>query len=130
MQYDNSDNDRILHFYAQSWGVPLPQEHISLKNPIHDPNDNDDENGGENGDDVLPATPPPIIDINWVRLLIRAEYLRIYKWVEDMYMAGEVHRPPAIFVTGQPGIGQYSVINMRSFFGLTMSYVDVLGKSL
>ncbi|KIL53933.1 hypothetical protein M378DRAFT_972397, partial [Amanita muscaria Koide BX008] len=95
-------------FYEQFWGVPLPQEHISLKNSVHDPNDeeNDEENGGENGGDVLPATPPPIINTDWTRLLIRAEYLRIYKWVEDMYEVGKVYRPSAIVVTGQPGIGK------------------------
>jgi hypothetical protein len=118
MHFNNTINDRILRFYAQSWGFPLPQEHLSLKNPIHDPNDeeNDEENGGENGGDVLPATPSPIIDAGWTRLLIRAEYLRIYKWVEEKYAVGKEYRPSAIVVTGQPGIGQYSVINMRSFF--------------
>jgi len=108
----------ILRFYEQFWGVPLPQEHISLKNSVHDPNgeEDDEENGGENGSDVLPATPPPIIDTNWTQLLIRAEYLRIYKWVEDMYPVGKIYRPSAVVVSGQPGIGQYSVIHMRSFF--------------
>ena len=112
LRYDNTPMDSVLRFYEQFWGVPLPQEHISLKNSVHDPNDeeNDEENGEENGGDVLPATPPPIIDTDWTRLLIRAEYLRIYKWVEDMYEVGKVHRPSAIVVTGQPGIGQYSVI--------------------
>ncbi|KAF8343322.1 hypothetical protein F5887DRAFT_1212414 [Amanita rubescens] len=87
LRYGNTRTNMILRFYEQFWGVPLPQEHISLKNSVHDPNDeeDDEENGGENGGDVLPATPPPIIDTNWTQLLIRAEYLRIYKWVEDMY---------------------------------------------
>ena len=107
-----------MHFYEQSWGVPLPQEHISLKNSVHDPNneENNKKNGEENGGDVLPAMPPPIIDTEWTRLLIHAEYLRIYKWVEEMYLVGKVYCPSAIVVTGQPGIGQYSVINIRCFF--------------
>ncbi|KAM6492524.1 hypothetical protein JOM56_012248 [Amanita muscaria] len=119
LRHDNTPADLVLRFYEQFWGVPLPQEHISLKNSIHDPNDeeNDEENGGENGDDVLPATPPPIIDTNWTRLLIRAEYLRIYKWVEGMYAVGKVDRPSAIVVTGQPGIGKsfwaYYVLRRR-----------------
>ena len=118
LRYDGTPTDSILRFYEQFWGVPLPQEHISLKSSIHDPNDeeNDEENGGENDGDVLPATPPPIIETDWTQLFIRAEYLRIYKWVEDMYSVGKIYRPSAIVVTGQPGIGQYSVINMRSFF--------------
>ena len=118
LRYNNTPTDSILRFYAQNWGFFLPEEHISLKNPIHDPNneENDEENDEENGGDLLPTTPPPIIDVGWMRLLIRAEYLRIYKWVEEKYTAGKAYRPPAIVVTGQPGIGQYSVIDMRSFF--------------
>ena len=113
----------ILRFYEQFWGVPLPQEHISLKESVHDPNDqendkekggendeenegeNDAENGGENDGDLLPPMPPPIIDTNWRRLYIRAEYLRIYDWVEEMYDVGELDRPSTIVVTGQTGIG-------------------------
>jgi hypothetical protein len=116
LRHDNTGTDSVLRFYEQFWGVPLPQEHISLRNWVHDPDEeNGEENGGENGGDVLPATPPPIIDSDWTRLLIRAEYLRIYKWVEDMYAVGKVYRPSAVVVTGQPGIGQYSVINMNFF---------------
>jgi hypothetical protein len=125
---NDTPTDLVLGFYKQFWGVPLPQEHISLKNLVHDPNDegNDTENGGENGSDVLPATPPPIIDTDWMQLLIRAEYLRIYKWIEDMYAVGKVYHPSAVVVTGQPGIGQYSVINMRSLFFDTLLCI---GKS-
>lgn len=114
----------VLRFYEQFWGVPLPQEHISLKNSIHDPND--EENDEENGGDLLPTMPPPIIDADWPRLLIRAEYLRIYKWVEERYAVGDTDRPPAIVVTGQPRISQYPVINMRSFFFDTLLCI---GKS-
>lgn len=118
-----SPADLILRFYEQFWGVPLPQEHISLKESVHDPNDqendkekggendeenegeNDAENGGENSGDLLPPMPPPIIDTTWRRLYIRAEYLRVYDWVEEMYDVGKLDRPSAIVVTGQTGIG-------------------------
>ncbi|KAK2460049.1 hypothetical protein APHAL10511_007926 [Amanita phalloides] len=119
LSYDNTPTDSFLRFYEKFWGVPLPQEHISLTNSIHDFNDgeNDEENGGENGGDVLPATPPPIIDTPWAQVFIRAEYLRIYNWVESMYTAGKVYRPSAIVVTGQPGIGKsfwaYYVLRRR-----------------
>lgn len=128
LRYDNTPADWVLHFYEQFWGVPLPQEHISLKGSVHDPNDgqndkekkgeNDKENGGENdeengeendeengGGDLLPPKPPPIIETEWIRLYIRAEYLRIYDWVEKMYEVGSLHHPSAIVVTGQTGIG-------------------------
>ncbi|KAF8222024.1 hypothetical protein L208DRAFT_1455233 [Tricholoma matsutake] len=119
LRYDNTPEDSVLNFYEKFWGVPLPQEHISLNNSVHDPNDEeiDKENGGENKGDVLPATPPPIIDTEWMRLLIRAEYLRIYKWVEDVCAVGKVYRPSAVVVTGQPGIGKsfwaYYVLRRR-----------------
>jgi hypothetical protein len=118
LRYDNTPTDSFLNFYEKFWGVPLPQKHISLKNSVHDPNDeeNDKENEGESDGDVLPATPPTIIETEWARLLIRAEYLRIYKWVEDMYAVGKVYRPSAIVVTGQPGIGQYCHQYEKLFF--------------
>jgi hypothetical protein len=115
--YDNTPTDLVLRFYEQFWGVPLPQEHISLKESVHDPNNQEnDKEKGENDGDVLPATPPPIIDTEWTRLLIRAEYLRIYKWVEDMCAVGKVYRPSAVVVTGQPGIGQYCHQYEKLFF--------------
>ena len=144
LRYESLPTDLILRFYEQFWGVPLPQEHISLKESVHDPNDqendkekggeddkenegeNDAESEGENGGDLLPPMPPPIIDADWARLLIRAEYLGIYKWIEYVYAVGKVYRPSAIVVTGQPGIGPYSVINMRSFFFNTLLCI---GKS-
>jgi hypothetical protein len=57
-----------LCFYEKYWGVPLPQEHISLND-----GENEEEDGGENDDDVLPATPPPIIDTPWAQVFIRAD---------------------------------------------------------
>jgi hypothetical protein len=80
LSYDGTPTDEILRFYNKFWGVPLPQEHISLENSIHD-EENDEGNGRENDGDVLPATPPPIIDMPWVQVFVRAEYLRMYKWV-------------------------------------------------
>jgi hypothetical protein len=125
LSYNNTPRDSLLRFYEKFLGVPLPQEHISLENSIHD-EENKEENVGENDGDVLPATPPPIIDMPWVQVFIRAEYLRMYKWVEGMYEAGRVARPSAIVVTGQPGIGRYSVINMRGFFSDSLLFI---GKS-
>ena len=105
-----------MQCYQQFWGVPLPQEHIFLEDSVPNPNDeeNDEDNGGENDVDLLPATPPPIVELPWANLLIRAEYLRIYKWVEDMYEVGNLYRPSAIVVTGQPGIGQHPIIDTRT----------------
>ncbi|KAH9953866.1 hypothetical protein BGW80DRAFT_1439868 [Lactifluus volemus] len=100
LQYDGSPTDSILRFYEQFWGNPLPQGHISLKDPVYDPND--EENDDENDGDLLPANPPPIIDTDWRRLLIRAEYLRIYNWVEQMYEVGEPDRPSAVIFFDTP----------------------------
>jgi hypothetical protein len=116
--YDDTSTDVILDMYERFGGVPLPQEHTSLEDSVLIPSDsadrghdtNDEENGEEDDGDLLPAMPAPVIDILGRRLLIRAEYLRIYKWVEDLYEAGNSYRPSAIIVTGQPGIGQYSIM--------------------
>ena len=118
LHYANTLTDLIVCFYEQFWGVPLPEEHISLKDSVPNSNneENDKENGGENDIDLLPTTPPPIIDLAWMQLLIHAEYLRIYKWVEDMYEVGNIYCPSEIVITGHPGIGQYSIINMRTLF--------------
>jgi hypothetical protein len=121
---DGGWSTNMLDFHKQFWGKPLPPEHLYLKDSVHDPNgeehddenggENDDENGGENDGDLLPES--PIIVSSWSRLLIRAEYLRIYNWVEEKYDDGTRNRPAAVVVTGQPGIGQYSFIDMRSLF--------------
>jgi hypothetical protein len=124
---DGGWSTNMLDFHKQFWGKPLPPEHLYLKDSVHDPNgeehddenggENDDENGGENDGDLLPES--PIIVSSWSRLLIRAEYLRIYNWVEEKYDDGTRNRPAAVVVTGQPGIGQYSFIDMRSLFFYT-----------
>ncbi|KAH9974969.1 hypothetical protein BGW80DRAFT_1169885 [Lactifluus volemus] len=103
---DGGWSTEMLDFHKQFWGNPLPPEHLDLKESVHDPNDeeHDDENGEENDGDLLPES--PIIVSSWSRLLIRAEYLRIYNWVEEMYDEGTPNRPAAVVVTGQPGIGK------------------------
>jgi hypothetical protein len=119
---DSAKSTMMLDFHKQFWGDRLPREHRDFGDSVHDPNDeeNDDENGGENDGDLLPESPRlPIIDSSWSQLLIRAEYLRIYNWVEEKYNDGTGNRPPAVVVTGQPGIGQYSFIDMRSLFFYT-----------
>lgn len=122
--HKNTPRDSILRFYEQFWGVPLPQEHVCLKDSVPNPNDedDDDENGREDDGDLLPEMPPPIIGSDWCSLFIRAEYLRIYQWVEGMYEMGNPFRPSAVVVTGQPGIGQYSIIDTRSLFFLIYSF--------
>ncbi|KAH9972535.1 hypothetical protein BGW80DRAFT_356581 [Lactifluus volemus] len=106
---DSAKSTKMLDFHKQFWGDRLPREHRDFGDSVHDPNDeeNDDENGGENDGDLLPESPRlPIIDSSWSQLLIRAEYLRIYNWVEEKYNDGTENRPPAVVVTGQPGIGK------------------------
>ncbi|KAH9970587.1 hypothetical protein BGW80DRAFT_1176049 [Lactifluus volemus] len=100
----------MLNFHKQFWGDPLPPEHLNLEDSVHDsPNDeeNDNENAGKNDGDVLPESPrPPTIVSSWNQLLIRAEYLRIYNCVEQLYDEGAGIHPPAVIITGQPGIGK------------------------
>lgn len=105
LTYDGTPTDSVLHFHKMYWGNPLPPEHLSLQNMVHHPNDIEDDDG-DNGDDLLPATPLPIIHTPWTPVFIRAEYLRMYNWTEVMSVEGKVYRPSAVVVTGQPGIGK------------------------
>lgn len=100
--------DFLLKMYNHYWGVPLPQEHISLPDPAPPTSDeeHDEDNVEEN---ILPAKPPPVIRIPWnieEKLFIRAEYVKIYQWALDQAPVGPESRPSAIVITGQPGIGQ------------------------
>jgi hypothetical protein len=103
-------SNRILDFHKRFWGDPLPPEHSDL---VHDPKvEEDGDEDGEKGDgDLLPGS--PIINTPWKQLLIRAEYVRLYNWVEQKYEDSTESHPPAVVITGQPGIGQYSIIDTR-----------------
>jgi hypothetical protein len=110
---DDARSNQILDFHKQFWGNPLPPEHSDL---VHDPKaeEDDDENGEKDEGDVLLGS--PIINTPWKKLLIRAEYVRLYNWVEQKYEDSTMNRPPAVVITGQPGIGEHSIVDTRSPF--------------
>jgi hypothetical protein len=127
--------DPLVIFQKAFWGVPLGSQYTELRDSItpsvadsmeidtelgdsmilsvadgmeidtdaaHEP---DDDQG-----DLLPGTPLLDRSLEGVpaEILVRAEYIRIFKMVEQVYNERNVNcnrRPPAIVVTGQPGIG-------------------------
>ncbi|KAL5527001.1 hypothetical protein ACEPAF_8730 [Sanghuangporus sanghuang] len=94
------------------WGVALSTEYTSL--PRRRVLGNDQANSVilspikvENGD-LLPGA--PFLDgiLDGMRFLVRAEYIRMYEYVEDCFAkeySPQVRRP-AVIITGQPGIGK------------------------
>jgi hypothetical protein len=115
LSHDKTRLNESMNFYEQFWGNPLPQEH---KDSVP-----------ENSDNLLPTYPHPIINTELCRLFIRAEYVWLYNWVEQTYnsQGGTSNLPLAVVLTGQPGIGKYSIIDTRnSFFDTPLC----IGKSL
>ncbi|TDL23661.1 hypothetical protein BD410DRAFT_802458 [Rickenella mellea] len=101
LRYRGGSLGRLLDWHKHFWGNPLPQEHTT----ISESDSNENRDGDGKNDDLLPD---PILDMGDMGLLIRAEYLRVYAHVEQIYnVNGEKSRPPAVVVTGQPGIGKH-----------------------
>ena len=59
-------------------------------------------------DDALPESPIMSVSIvgNQGEFLVRAEYIRIYDFIEQYFSRAHDKQTPAVVVTGQPGIGQ------------------------
>ena len=58
--------------------------------------------------DVLPEAPSLVGLLDGFPFLVRAEYIRMYEYVEDCFLNAkrEFMKPPAVIITGQPGIGR------------------------
>lgn len=114
----------MKEYWDISWGNPLPPNATEL--PIVG-----DENAdaGDEDVDLLPGS--PVLDAYFVgnpnpRFLIRAEYIRIYEYVESVWAqpAGQGN-PPAVVITGHPGIGKNACPICR-----IITYIFCLGKSV
>ena len=117
--------DALVIFHKAFWGVPLGSGYTELHNSIipSDSMEIDTELGDsveidtdavhEPGDDQGDLLPKALLldrslEAMDSKLLVRAEYIRIYKLVEQIYnehKCDSSRRPPAVVVTGQPGIG-------------------------
>ena|SRR5277367_3062210 len=123
----------LVIFQKAFWGVPLGSEYTELRDSII-PSDNMEINTelgnsmipsitdrveidtdavhepGDDQGDILPKTPllDRTLDGGDTKLLVRAEYIRIFNMVEQVYNERNNNkqlRPPAVVITGQPGIG-------------------------
>jgi hypothetical protein len=94
-----------IAFYEQHWGVPLDERFTRLP-AAGSAIDQDDAN--EPGEEVikdvlLPGNPFLKFSLFRKKLLVRAEYIRIFDAVESQYQR---NCKTVAVVTGQPGIGK------------------------
>jgi len=98
--YQSSEDERV----DEGGDVPMDVEDITV-----DPTETTD--GGEH-DDIIPGCCVLHIDIGAIRKVwVRAEYIRIYGYLEEQYndCLVKVGNPGAVLM-GQPGIGEFSPI--------------------
>lgn len=98
--------------WKKYWGVPIPEQFLGRSVSV--PDSHIEVKDG----DLLPAEELFLND-PWddKRILVRADYIRIYKFVEDSFANNAMDstsKPPAVILTGQPGIGR----NFISVHGL------------
>ncbi|KAF8518633.1 hypothetical protein BU17DRAFT_90687 [Hysterangium stoloniferum] len=93
----------LLDYYYRFWGAPLDPTFTTLPNRANAmEHDDDGESSDEDSEnDVLPGE--PFLDL-CPRILVRAEYIRVFDAVKAVYE--EFHDKRLAMVTGQPGIGK------------------------
>jgi hypothetical protein len=123
------DEETQARLHAKFWGRSLVDDEREWRNtqpnsPIirgdliaedQDGDDHMDEDweGADLRSDITPGC--HVLDINidgieYPRIWVRAEYLRIYDFLEDCYndAVEKPGRAPGAVLTGQPGIGEFS----------------------
>ena len=104
-------------YWEDTWGNPLPPNAVQLPPPLlgvadmMDIDDKMEENFTSNGD-LLPNKPlinSALIGVPRKLLLVRADYIRIYDFIDEVYAQhkrGDHLNHAAVIVTGQRGIGK------------------------
>jgi hypothetical protein len=128
-QLDDSDSIALLH--RRFWGTSMAiEEQAWRRTQSSDPAI--DEDGDQDGDDIIPGCYLLDIGMNISKLWIRADYIRIYDFLEAHYKkpSAPSFRAPAAVVTGQPGVGedQDAFVNLRLTQSLSerKKHVDLL----
>lgn len=94
---DKPINIRLTAFHRKYWGAPLKTTLTTLPSL-----DTGSGNGEDPSDDVLPGK-PFLDDVLGASYLVRAEYIRVFDWVQKIY--DESKKSHLAVVTEQPGIG-------------------------
>jgi hypothetical protein len=108
--------DPFLSFHENFWGKPLPEEHKTPNKEQVNTAESEKSNSGDmdeeydKNDDPSLIQTTPILKSGLKDILIRAEYMRMYAYVESVYQNLNLNqdptpKPPLVVVTGQPGIG-------------------------
>ncbi|PFH48826.1 hypothetical protein AMATHDRAFT_49217 [Amanita thiersii Skay4041] len=111
--------DPFVALWKSSWGRPLPAEAVQLPQTSEESDATEFNFAGYNANyfttclpgDLLPGLPifdwPPAPNKNRKSFLIRAEYIRMYDYIQECYeKRHESTNQLVVVVTGQPGIGK------------------------
>lgn len=90
--------DPFMTYWKSAWGKPLSIGLTALPNspPLKD-------------GDIL-SEEPVMIGVDSREFLVRAEYIRMYDFVDDHFTSDHPDLGSAVAVTGQPGIGEDLII--------------------
>ena len=111
--------NRGVKLWDDYWGVPLSTEYTARPEKVSaveasscrpvSTSDQPDPINVEAGD-LLPGAPFMQPILAKCSFLVRAEYVRMYEYVEASF-ATDTELPPAVVITGQPGIGMIICLN-------------------
>ena len=161
-------DDRLSKFHVKFWGKNMDDEErewLDLKTQSRDDSTDDDvivddgdDKDTDNGDDEdtgdtdsdsdaddelipgcyeLDISPNPVSAVP--KIWIRADYIRVYKFVESRYdLCYARHDAQAVVITGPPGIGEYDCLYFQDALlplsikarlcGYCMHYVGAVPK--
>ena len=102
----------MSQFHKKFWGTSMKEEEQQWYERQSDYVRQDEGMEDDDDDDIVPGC--YVLDINtdleYRRIWIRAEYIRVYDFLETFYAHTTKHSPykaPGAVVTGQPGIGNH-----------------------
>ena len=116
------DADSLTRLHAKFWGKSMAVEEQEWRSgqsgdparARHEDQDEDDpmDEDVDEDDDIIPGCYLLDLGMNVPKIWIRADYIRIYDFLEDYYNESPEpsFRAPAAVITGQPGVGQFQCL--------------------
>jgi hypothetical protein len=116
------ENEPLTLLHANFWGKSMaveeqewrraqsPDPSMSGDDPVEDVNESMDEGlDTDTDDDIIPGCYLLDIGIGVSKIWVRADYIRIYDFLEAHYMkpAAPSFQAPAAVIAGQPGVGEF-----------------------